>query len=72
MFGLGLPHLIVLGLVILLLFGKGRISEFMGDFGKGIKSFKKGLADEPDKPAPQLPQATTIDATADVKQDSKN
>jgi sec-independent protein translocase protein TatA len=44
--GLSLPHLIVLALVVLLLFGRGRISEMMGDFGKGIKSFKEGVADE--------------------------
>jgi sec-independent protein translocase protein TatA len=44
--GLSLPHLIVLALVVLLLFGRGRISDMMGDFGKGIKSFKQGIADE--------------------------
>ncbi len=38
-----LPHLLILGLVILVLFGgKGKISDIMGDFAKGIKSFKKG------------------------------
>lgn len=44
--GLSLPHLIVLALVVLLLFGRGKISELMGDFGKGIKSFKQGISDE--------------------------
>jgi sec-independent protein translocase protein TatA len=44
--GLSLPHLIVLALVVLVLFGRGRISEMMGDFGKGIKSFKDGMTDE--------------------------
>lgn len=44
--GLSLPHLIVLALVVLLLFGRGKISELMGDFGKGIKSFKQGINDE--------------------------
>ena len=39
-------QLIIIALVILVLFGRGRISEMMGDFGKGIKSFKKGMADE--------------------------
>ena len=48
--GLSFPHLVVLALVVLVLFGRGRISEMMGDFGKGIKSFKEGMAD--DKPAP--------------------
>ncbi|MHC5306848.1 twin-arginine translocase TatA/TatE family subunit [Bartonella sp. LJL80] len=39
-------HLIVILLIILVLFGRGKISEFMGDFAKGIKSFKKGMKDE--------------------------
>lgn len=54
--GLSLPHLIVLALVVLVLFGRGRISEMMGDFGKGIKSFKQGMADETtDRPASPPP-----------------
>lgn len=58
--GLSLPHLIILALVVLVLFGRGRISEMMGDFGKGIKSFKQGMADEanaqpPAPPAQQIP-----------------
>jgi len=45
-------QLIIIALVVLVLFGRGRISEMMGDFGKGIKSFKKGMADEPDSSPP--------------------
>ena len=48
--GLSLPHLIILALVVLILFGRGRISEMMGDFGKGIKSFKQGMTEETDRP----------------------
>ncbi len=44
--GLSLPHLIVLALVVLLLFGRGKVSDLMGEFGKGIRSFKDGVADE--------------------------
>lgn len=57
MMGLSLPHLIVLALVVLVLFGRGRISEMMGDFGKGIKSFKEGMADGSAPPAPPAPPA---------------
>ncbi len=57
-------HLLILGLVVIVLFGKGRISEMMGDFGKGIKSFKKGLAEEDGtdaKPAQRIEgQATPV------------
>lgn len=49
-------QIIIIAVVILILFGRGRISEMMGDFGKGVKSFRKGLADdeEPKKPAAQI------------------
>jgi sec-independent protein translocase protein TatA len=55
--GLSLWHWIIVALVILVLFGRGKISEMMGDFGKGVSSFKKGLAesDELSKPAAQIP-----------------
>ena len=45
--GLSLPHLLLLGVVVLILFGgKGKISEIMGDVAKGIKSFKKGMSED--------------------------
>ena len=46
--GLSIWHWLIVGLVILLLFGKGRFSDMMGDVAKGIKSFKKGMAEEDD------------------------
>jgi sec-independent protein translocase protein TatA len=46
-------HWIVLALVVLLLFGKGRFSDMMGDVAKGIKSFKKGMADDDTPPTPK-------------------
>jgi sec-independent protein translocase protein TatA len=36
-------HWVIVLLIVLILFGRGRIAEMMGDFGKGIASFKKGL-----------------------------
>ena len=53
--GLSAWHWIVVALVILVLFGRGKISETMGDFGKGIKSFKKGLGEEEKTSAPATP-----------------
>jgi sec-independent protein translocase protein TatA len=47
---LGPWQLIIIALVILVLFGRGRISEMMGDFGKGIKSFKQGMNEEDNAP----------------------
>lgn len=48
---IGIWQVAILGLVVLILFGRGRISEMMGDFGKGISSFKKGMSEEDRKPA---------------------
>ena len=41
-------HWLVVLLVVLLLFGSGKVSNLMGDFAKGIKSFKKNMADDSD------------------------
>ncbi len=55
--GLSVWQLLIIALVVLVLFGRGRISEMMGDFGKGIKSFKQGMNEEENstsKPAAQI------------------
>ena len=51
--GFSLWHWLVVGIVILLLFGKGRFSDMMGDVAKGIKSFKKGMSEDDDKAVPK-------------------
>ena len=48
--GLGPVHLIVLAIVAILLLGGGRFSSMMGDVAKGIKQFKKGMAEEEETP----------------------
>jgi len=75
--------IIVLAVGLLLFGGRGKISELMGDFAKGIKSFKKGLseedkAEEPAKTEPlksidhQAPQASTgTSATAGAPTDTR-
>jgi sec-independent protein translocase protein TatA len=45
-------HWLVVGILVLLLFGKGRFSDMMGDVAKGIKSFKKGMAEDEEAPVP--------------------
>ena len=64
--GFSLWHWLIVLLVVLILFGRGRVSEIMGDFGKGSKSFKQGMAED-DKPAappasqiPPPPPAATL------------
>ena len=44
-------HWLIVGIVLLLLFGKGRFSEMMGDVAKGIKNFKKGMTEEEEEAA---------------------
>ena len=46
-------HWVIVALVVMLLFGKGRLSDMMGDLAKGIKSFKAGMADDPMAPTSQ-------------------
>ena len=59
-------HWALVILVVVLLFGRGKVSELMGDVAKGIKSFKKGMAEDEDaKPAPRIEaptSQTTIEA----------
>jgi sec-independent protein translocase protein TatA len=44
--GLSIWHWLIVGVIVMLLFGKGRFSDLMGDVAKGMKNFKKGLAEE--------------------------
>ena len=48
---LSIWHWIVVVVVVLLLFGRGKISELMGDAAKGIKAFKKGMQEDETPPA---------------------
>ena len=43
---IGWTVIIIIAILIVILFGKGKISSIMGDLAKGIKSFKKGMSDE--------------------------
>jgi len=44
--GTSIWHWIVVGLIVVLLFGRGKISDMMGDVAKGIKAFKKGMSED--------------------------
>jgi len=55
--GISTQHILLLLVVALLLFGRGKISELMGEVAKGIKSFKKGMAED-DQTAMPLPPRT--------------
>jgi sec-independent protein translocase protein TatA len=57
---IGLPGLLLIAVVVLVLFGKGKVSSLMGEVGKGITAFKKGVGDgqqEIEREAAQAAQA---------------
>ena len=66
--GLSAWHWIIVALVILVLFGRGKISETMGDFGKGIKSFRKGMAEEERAATPSSPPPPPAQIAAPVSE----
>jgi sec-independent protein translocase protein TatA len=60
--GLSFWHMVILLLVVVLLFGRGKISDVMGDVAKGIKSFKKGLTDEDETPPANTQRPLELEA----------
>jgi sec-independent protein translocase protein TatA len=59
-------HWVIVLVVVLLLFGSGKISGIMGDVAKGIKSFKKGMKEDEDEPP--TASRTTIEGSATSKE----
>lgn len=60
--GFSAQHILLLLVIALLLFGRGKISELMGDVAKGIKSFKKGMADDEEQPVKPAPRTIENEA----------
>jgi sec-independent protein translocase protein TatA len=52
---MSLMHWLVVGVLVILLFGGSRFSNMMGDVAKGIKQFKKGMAEDDEAPKPVVP-----------------
>ena len=62
-------HIVILGVIALVLFGgRGKVSDLMGDFGRGINSFKKGLS-EPEKD-PRVINAEPTETAANTNKDN--
>ena len=59
---MSITHWLVVAVLVLLLFGRGKISDLMGDVAKGIKSFKKGMADDDDVEVVKTPAGTPVAA----------
>ncbi len=60
----GIWGILIVAVVVVLLFGRGKIAGLMGEVASGIKSFQKGMRDEEQKPAPQIDAATTVEPVA--------
>jgi sec-independent protein translocase protein TatA len=64
----GWLQILVVVILALMLFGsRGKIPELMGDFAKGIKSFKKGMKDEVDDVVEEASEAKSIDHESEEK-----
>ena len=64
---IGIWQVVIVGVIVVLLFGRGKISELMGDVAKGIKSFKRGMKEDIDDPE-QIDETAegSIDGAIDV------
>ena len=69
---LGFWQIAIIAVIVVLLFGRGKISELMGDVAKGIKSFKKGLAEDEDKSPKTIDHAPATETNvAESAEDKK-
>jgi len=64
---IGLPGLLLIAVVVLVLFGRGKISSLMGEVGKGITAFKRGVDDSKKELEDGLADAT--DVTPEIDKD---
>ena len=64
---IGLPGILLIAIVVLVLFGRGKISSLMGEVGKGITAFKKGVNDSANEIEEEVEMAKDI--TPDAEKD---
>ena len=62
----GIWGILVVAVVVILLFGRGKISGMMGEVASGIKAFQKGMKDDDDKPVERV---ATVEPTQTEKKD---
>lgn len=67
---IGLPGILLIAVVVLVLFGRGKISSLMGEIGKGITSFKKGVSDgKAETDAIETAAEDAVDITPETEKD---
>lgn len=70
--GISVWQILIIGIILVLLFGRGKISELMGDVAKGIKSFKKGMAEEEDDKPQTIEHSPASTVNAKDVENSRN
>ena len=65
---IGLPGILLIAIVVLVLFGRGKISSLMGEVGKGITAFKRGVKESSDEIENQAAEVAR-DVTPETKKD---
>jgi len=68
---LSIWHWLIVIVVVMLLFGRGKISDLMGDVAGGIKAFKKGMAED-DTPPAKTEAPKSIEASAAPKAEAEH
>ena len=68
---IGLPGLLLIAVVVLVMFGKGKVSSLMGEVGKGITAFKKGVKDSTTAATEEPPAVDTVRDVTPVTEKDK-
>ena len=69
---IGFWQIAVVVVLVVLLFGRGKISSLMGDVAKGIKSFKKGMSDNPDQTSSISSSEETSKSSEETSSENQN
>ena len=69
---IGFWQIAIVVVLVVLLFGRGKISSLMGDVAKGIKSFKKGMSDNPNQTGSISPSEETSKTSEEASNEDQN
>ena len=69
---IGFWQIAIVVVLVVLLFGRGKISSLMGDVAKGIKSFKKGMSDNPDQAGSISSKETSNEESKETSSEGPN